>query len=167
MTRLFFALDCGATRLVPIQEIVASIRILNTFAAVCVIALTFAEMGSRHRWDGASDVCLTLADTEPVVTPKPLTMLERCHAERPADADIAADLGAAYEAAGAVDRAEAAYADAVHSDPDYADVQIRLARLLLNRRAVDEARAHVEAALRVQPNRQPLLDLLRQTEHVE
>ena len=58
------------------------------------------------------------------------------------------------------DDAEAAYRRALERNADYADVHARLARLLLRRQAAAEARAHVESALRLQPNRQELLDLL-------
>jgi hypothetical protein len=44
--------------------------------------------------------------------------------------------------------------------PDYADVHARLAELLLARGAGGEARSHAEAALRLQPNRRTLIDLL-------
>jgi len=80
----------------------------------------------------------------------------------PSDAELTADLGAEYEAAGRQDDAEAAYRRGVTVDPEYADLRLRLARLLIRRRAFAEARAEAEAALRVQPNRRALVDLLRE-----
>ena len=96
----------------------------------------------------------------------PIALIEQCAGLLPEDAELLADLGLAYDAAGREDDAEAAYRRALERDPDYADVHARLARLLLRRQAAAEARAHVESALRLQPNRQELLDLLTEASRV-
>lgn len=77
-----------------------------------------------------------------------------------------ADLGREYESAHRPADAEAVYQRALAVDPDYADLQARLATLLLQRGAAADARAHAEHALRVQPNRRALLDLLDRTSRV-
>ena len=56
-------------------------------------------------------------------------------------------------------KAELAYTRALKLDPDYADVRLRLGRLLLARGADAEALKQADMALRVQPNRAALLDL--------
>lgn len=89
-----------------------------------------------------------------------VTLLEQCAGLLPDDAELLADLGAAYGAAGLADQAEAAYRRALDRDPDYADVHVRLARLLLQRHATTEARAHAQSALRLLPNRQAVIELL-------
>ena len=45
-------------------------------------------------------------------------------------------------------------------DPSYADVHVRLAALLLGRGAAADARDHAEQALRIQPNRARVRQLL-------
>ena len=69
------------------------------------------------------------------------------------------DLGSAYEASGQLARAEEAYRRALALDPDFADLRLRLGTLLLRRGDAAEAEAEATQALRVQPNRQALLDL--------
>jgi len=78
----------------------------------------------------------------------------------PDDVEVLADLGDLYEANGRTVDAEAAYRRALDRDADYAEVHLRLARLLVQRKAASEARSHVEAALKLQPNRRAALDLL-------
>jgi tetratricopeptide (TPR) repeat protein len=108
---------------------------------------------------GASTArCLTLADRTPEASP--LSELEQCSALLPSDADLTADLGAAYEAAGQLEEAESAYRRALTIDPEFADVRRSLAGLLARRGARDDARRQIEAALRVQPNRSELLEQL-------
>jgi Tfp pilus assembly protein PilF len=71
-----------------------------------------------------------------------------------------ADLGSAYEAVGRLPQAERIYQQAVTVDPGDADVRLRLGRLMIARGAPAEARLQALAALRAQPNRKALLDLL-------
>ena len=109
----------------------------------------------------SSDDCLILADAPPEQPAGNLDMLKRCSALLPADAELAGDLGRAYEAAGDLARAEAAYRQALAIDGDYADVRLRLGWLLLHRGAVTEARAEATTALRIQPGRPALIELLQ------
>jgi tetratricopeptide (TPR) repeat protein len=100
--------------------------------------------------------CLTEADRPRDASPIP--ELEQCSALLPSDAELIADLGGAYEAAGRLGEAESAYRLALSIDPEFADVRRSLARLLARRGAMDEARRQLETALRVQPNRNELLE---------
>lgn len=108
-----------------------------------------------------SDVeCLTLSDSPPVARLDLTGILERCAALYPRDVELLADLGAQYERIGQTTQAEAIYEKALLIDPEYAELRLRLGRLLLQRGARAEARDQAARALRVQPNRQALLDLL-------
>ena len=78
----------------------------------------------------------------------------------PADVELLADLGGRGRSHHPA-RSEAAYRRALAIDPGYADLRLRLGGLLMRRGATLEARREAEAALRVQPNRRALLDLLR------
>ena len=80
----------------------------------------------------------------------------------PLDVELLADLGAAYEGAGRPQDAEKTYQNVLALDPDHADVRVRLAALLLGRGAASEARFHAEQALRIQPNRTRVRQLLDQ-----
>jgi len=106
---------------------------------------------------------MALSDRPPSSGAEAIATLQRCHVEHPTDAQIAVDLGDAYTRVGDDRKAERAYADALAADARDGDVQLRLARLLLRRGATTDARQHLEAALRVQPNRRVLLDLLAST----
>lgn len=112
--------------------------------------------------EGASEAaCLTFVDERPLGTVEATRTLESCATAYPDDVELAAELGAAYERAGDAARAEAAYRRALGLDDRYAEVRLRLARLLLARGAAAEARRQAETALQVQPNRRELLDLVR------
>jgi Flp pilus assembly protein TadD len=106
--------------------------------------------------------CVTLADTPFHPESDAVPRLERCTRLYPDDSELAGDLAAAYEAAGDPVRAEAAYKRALTIDPGYADLRLRLGYLLLRRGAAVEAAREAEAALRIQPNRSVLAQLLRQ-----
>jgi tetratricopeptide (TPR) repeat protein len=80
------------------------------------------------------------------------------------DPALATDVGARYEEAGDPQRAEQVYRQALAADPGYAEIRLRLARLLLRRGAAADAREQVRQALLVQPNRQALIDLLAAAE---
>jgi tetratricopeptide (TPR) repeat protein len=111
----------------------------------------------------ASDAdCLTLADRPPNRAPSHRAVLERCLASYPDDVELLADLGDAHEAGNDPARAERAYRQALSIDPAFADVRLRLGRLLLRAGRREDALREVEAALRIQPNRGALLDLRRQ-----
>jgi tetratricopeptide (TPR) repeat protein len=133
--------------------LLAPVAALCLFAAVLPVALPLPRSGP------SSETCLTLADAPPA-GPDALPALERCSAISPNDAELLEDLGAAYEAAKAPARAETAYRQALALDPDAARVRARLARLALARGDREDARREAEAALRLQPNRRALLDLL-------
>jgi protein O-GlcNAc transferase len=88
--------------------------------------------------------------------------LEQCAAAAPDDAELHADLGAAYLASARVEDAERSFRRALQVDPDFADVHVKLASLLAARGAMTDAREHAEAALRLQPNRAAVQQLLAQ-----
>lgn len=134
--------------------LLAPVAALCLFATVLPVALPLPKSGPSN------ETCLTLADTPPTTGPDAVLRLERCSAMSPNDVELLADLGAAYEAANAPGRAETAYRRALAIDPDDADVRLRLALLAFERGDASEARHEAEAALRLQPNRRALLDLL-------
>ena len=98
--------------------------------------------------------CLTLADTPS----RDLSALERCHTLVPNDVELTADLASAYEIAQRPDNAIVAYQQIIALDPLYADVRLRLARLLRARGDEAAAQSQIAAALIVQPNRKALVD---------
>ena len=115
----------------------------------------------RDAGDGRStEECLTLADHPAAEGPESIARLEQCSTLVANDVELIADLAAAYERTGRTVDAERAYRRVLDIDPDYADVHARLAELLLARGAGAEARSHAEAALRLQPNRRALIDLV-------
>jgi Flp pilus assembly protein TadD len=113
--------------------------------------------------DGGREECFTLPDATATAAPTVVARLERCTALYPTDVELMAGLGAAYEAAGDTARAERIDGRVLAMAPDYADVRVRLARLLLRRGDVAGARREAHEALRVQPNRQSVLDLIAGT----
>jgi len=116
----------------------------------------------RHAADDSLiERCARLADTPPVHSHDTLAELERCRAVVPDDLELLADLGAAYALAGRRADAEQAYHQVLAVDPDHGDVRVRLATLMLERGAVGDARAQAREALRIQPNREPVLRLLQ------
>jgi cytochrome c-type biogenesis protein CcmH/NrfG len=135
--------------------LLAPALVLCLFAAVLPTQLAGRSAGVTN------EECLTLADAPAAKQPDRLARLEHCSALYPDDVELIADLGALYES---IDRmkAELAYTRALMLDPDYADVRLRLGRLLLSRGADAEALKQAEMALRVQPNRAALLDLRNQ-----
>jgi tetratricopeptide (TPR) repeat protein len=97
--------------------------------------------------------CITLADAPS----DNLQTLERCHQIVPNDVELAADLAALYEKGRPAD-AIALYQQILERDPWYADVRLRLARLLRDHGDPAAAQAQIDAALAVQPNRRALTD---------
>jgi Flp pilus assembly protein TadD len=116
---------------------------------------------------GSSDECLTMADRPPADGGGAVARLERCSTLTPHDVELIADLAAAYEQAGRAADAEAAYQRVLAIDPEHGDVHARLATLLLSRGAAAQAKTHAEAALRLQPNRRSLLDLIARASQQE
>ena len=134
------------------------ILIVAALLSIYWIALPLALPRSSPQLSNGQ--CLSRADSVPASIPVLIPLLEECSALLPADVELIADLGDQYEHAGQWAAAEAAYQRALTIDPEYADVRRRLAILMLRRGARDDARSQIEAALRIQPNRQVLLDLL-------
>ena len=132
-------------------------------AAATVLALFIAVLPirlQRGATEQSAETCLRLADRPPAEGRAAMNELERCSAVVPLDVELLADLGAAYESAGRPQDAEKTYQKVLALDPDYADVRVRLAALLLGRGAAPEARFQAEQALRVQPNRTRVHQLL-------
>jgi Flp pilus assembly protein TadD len=119
----------------------------------------------RSSTGAVDELCLTLSNPlkGEAASPEYLGVLERCSALLPKDAELLAELGAAYESAHSFALAESTYQRALAIDPSYADVRLRLGHLMLQRGAVDAARHQARAALLVQPNRGALQDLLEQS----
>lgn len=138
----------------PKPSLVGHIVALCLFAVCLPVAVPLPPSGLSQ------EECLALADL-PSVRPPGLAQIERCSALFPEDAVLMGDLGSSYEASGDPARAEEAYRRALKLDPDYADLRLRLGTLLLHRGATAEAEAEATQALRVQPNRQALLELLQ------
>jgi tetratricopeptide (TPR) repeat protein len=136
-------------------------RLLVPALALCLWAAGLPVSLSRGVNAASDEECLTLADAPPAPRPDLVATLERCSALYPADVELLADLGAQYEAGGRRPEAEAVYRRALAVDPAYAELRLRLGRLLLARGAAALARREAQAALDVQPNRQAALDLLR------
>ena len=133
-------------------------NVLAPAALLCVFAFALPLPMSARPASGISKAeCLTLADG-PRKSAPPVSLLEKCSALVPDDVELLADLGAAYEATDSR-KAEAAYRRALDVDANFADLRLRLGSLLLRRGAAAEALTEAEAALRIQPNRQVLLDL--------
>lgn len=128
--------------------------VLALFGAVLPAALPGAS--------GANDEqCVTLADAPSHRPLDTLPLLERCSRLYADDAELAGDLAAAYEAAGDAARAEATYRRALTIDPGYAELRLRLGHLLLKKGMALDAAHQAELALRIQPNRRALVDLLQ------
>jgi len=138
-------------------------RLVIAIIVLCVYAIALPVRLPRGGGGGAvADAdCLTLVDRAPQARGDVVATLEHCAALHPDDVELLADLGAAYETREAPARAIEMYRRALTIDPAYADVRLRLGRLLLQRGAAAAARQEADAALRVQPNRQALLDLQR------
>jgi Flp pilus assembly protein TadD len=127
---------------------------------LAVLVVTLPIRLTRASNEAAGESCLRLADHPPADGPDALSELERCSAVVPHDIELLADLGAAYESAARPLDAEKTYQNVLALDPHYAEVHVRLAMLLLGRGAVRDAREHAEQALRIQPNRTRVRQLL-------
>ena len=136
-------------------------RLLSPAAILTVGALALPVTMPRPRSTVSDEQCLTLGDSPPApVSTEVIATFERCIAVYPNDVQLLADLGALSEAGGDFAQAENIwYQRALGVDPDYADLRLRLGRLLLRRGAAPDARREAAAGLRVQPNRQALLEL--------
>jgi tetratricopeptide (TPR) repeat protein len=146
------------TSAVSLSDIAVPAAVLALFAVLLPRPLPQAAA------DGSDARCLTLVDDETRSAdgqPGPLDLYERCSGLHPADVELLAALGVRYEADGQPGKAEAIYRRALDTDPSYADLRLRLGRLLLARGEADDARRQAELGLQVQPNRLTLLDLAR------
>jgi len=136
-------------------------RVASLLFLLCAFAIFVPVSLPRGSSAIADADCLTLADDDHVPPQaNGAAALERCSALYPDDVELLADLGAEYERTRASVAAEAVYRRALAIDPDYAELRLRLGRLLLGRGQADEARRQAERALTIQPNRRALLDLL-------
>ena len=131
-------------------------RTLAAVAVLVVCAMTLPASMAGPSSGVSKEDCLVLAERPDSA---PLPLLEQCSALYPRDAELLADIGQAYESHDPA-RAEAAYVRALAVDPGYADLRLRLARLLLRRGAAADAITQAEAALRLQPNRAAIVDFL-------
>lgn len=132
-------------------SVLAPVVVLALFAVLVPVQLTPLGQGA------SAGECLTAGAAHS--KDADLSLFERCTALYPRDVELLADLGAASERVDPLG-AETTYREALDLDPDYADLRLRLARLLLRRGAPADAVREAEEALRVQPNREVLLELL-------
>jgi tetratricopeptide (TPR) repeat protein len=132
--------------------------VLAPVAVLCLFAGTLPTQIAGRSAGPSSEHCLMLADSVALMTPERQAQLEQCSALYPDDVELLAELGSSYES---IDRekAERTYQRVLQLDPDYADVRLRLGRLLLAGGSAGEALKQADAALRVQPNRLALLEL--------
>jgi tetratricopeptide (TPR) repeat protein len=132
-------------------------------AAVVILALALTLPVKLPSAGGgsSSEECLTIAD-RPVTGDDAMRRLEQCATIVPDDVELLADLGAAYEAAAQSGDAERIYRQILTRDDEYAEIHVRLARLLLQRRDTAAARRHLDRALQIQPNRQAIVTLIEQ-----
>jgi tetratricopeptide (TPR) repeat protein len=137
-------------------------QILSATALLCVLWIGLPIRLVRLSSAPSGAECLTLSDTSPAGRAGIVPALKRCTSLFPSDTELMADLGAEYEAAGSLELAEDIYQKAISIDPGYADLRLRLGRLMLRRGAAGDAQEQAEAALRVQPNRKAVLDLLEE-----
>jgi cytochrome c-type biogenesis protein CcmH/NrfG len=108
----------------------------------------------------SDEACLSLADS-PAAQDAPLNAVERCSSLYPTDVDLLAMVGERYERAQRVDEAVVTYRRALTLEPGYADLRLRLGRLLLGRGDAAGAAREASLALETQANRAALLGLLR------
>jgi tetratricopeptide (TPR) repeat protein len=135
-------------------------RIGTAAAVLAVLIIALPIRLHRAGNEASAETCLRLADHPPAEGHDAIGELERCSAVVPLDVELLADLGAAYEGAGRPLDAEKTYQNVLALDPSYADVHVRLATLLLGRGAAGDARDHAEQALRIQPNRARVRQLI-------
>ncbi len=140
----------GALRASQLTTILAAAAVLGALWIVLPVRLPAAST------EPSIADCLTLADAPS----RALPALERCHALLPQDVELTADLADTYASLQRPDDAISAYQEIIALDPLYADVRLRLARLLRARGDESAARAQIDAALGVQINRGALLEFL-------
>jgi tetratricopeptide (TPR) repeat protein len=131
--------------------------LIAALSMVCLLAAALPASMPTPASGVSQEECLTLGD-RPVAGGAELALLEECSALYPDDVELLEHLGAAYETTDS-DRAIRVYTRALELDASFAELRLRLGRLLLRQGDAAGALHHVEAALRVQPNRKVLLDL--------
>jgi len=128
-----------------------------------VLALALPVKLPSTTGGSSTEECLTIAD-HPVTGADAIRRLEPCATIIPDDVELLADLGAAYEAAAQSGEAERLYRQILALDDEYADIHVRLARLLLQRGDTAAARRHLERALQIQPNRRTIVTMIEQAD---
>jgi tetratricopeptide (TPR) repeat protein len=140
-----------STAAVKRPGLLAPVVILSLFAVTLPASMARPSSGV------SKEDCLVLAERQGPSAP--LALIEQCSALYPRDVELLADLGRGYETAEPA-RAEATYVQALAVDPGYADLRLRLARLLLRRGAANDAITEAQGALRLQPNRRAIVEFL-------
>lgn len=127
-------------------------------AAVLVVACVALPVTLPRQDDrDANTACASL--NAPTASPG-LAVLERCFASHPRDTQAMVALGDAFRRVGEDRRAEDVYRAVLRVDAGYAEVRVRVARLLLDHHDFGAAAVEINAALLIQPNRRELQDLL-------
>ena len=124
---------------------------------LCLFAAALPARLAGRTSGPSSEQCLTATDAAARPTPERRSLLEHCTGLYRDDVEAVAELGVMYETSDR-DAAERAYRRALQLDPDYAEIRLRLGRLLVRNHPA-EALDHAERALLVQPNRPALLAL--------
>jgi tetratricopeptide (TPR) repeat protein len=135
-------------------------RAMRPFALLALYALVIRGLPERMQPAVPSDDCAIGESRDR----GQIGRLERCLATYSDDVELMTELGASYEAAGQGDRAEAIYRRSLAIDPDDGDVHLRLGELLWRRGDVAGAGREAADALKLQPGRRRVLDLLRRTQ---
>jgi tetratricopeptide (TPR) repeat protein len=130
----------------------APVVILGLFAFLLPVRLT------SQRATVSSDACLSLGDRPLDTAGEHRAAIEECSALYRDDVELLAAAGAAYEPTDRA-RAETIYRRVLQLDPGYAEIHLRLGRLLLARHAAAGAAREAEAGLAIQPNRRAFLEL--------
>src|SRR5215203_2150643 len=133
--------------------IVAPVVILGLFAFLLPVRLT------SQRATVSSDACMSLGDRPLDEARNHRAAIEECSSLYPDDVELLAAVGAAYEPIDPA-RAEVTYRRVLQLDRGYAEMHLRLGRLLLARHAAADAAREAEAGLAIQPNRRAFLELL-------
>jgi tetratricopeptide (TPR) repeat protein len=134
-------------------------RALTSLAVVGVLSAVLPVRLPAPSDDVSRADCLTLPDAPADPNVDRLAAFERCSALSPTDVELLADLALRYEWRGRRREAESTYRRALAIDPGYAELRLRLGRLLLERGDRAGAAREAEEALKVQPNRRVLLEL--------
>lgn len=130
-----------------------SLGALWPLALLLVYLATFRPTAGGPVASGGTDACESVPGAD-------IARLERCLELQADDVGVLTALGAAYDASGFADRAEALYRRAIAVDPHDADLHVRLGELLLKRGDARAARAEGQLALTWQPGRAAAIRLI-------